>query len=61
MSAKEVEKGGMWFEPSNRVVVITYAKFGLLYERNFDFYKHFSYNIHCDLSLYVGNSRVLSC
>mgnify|MGYP002589909923 FL=1 len=45
--SKEVEEGGMWFEPSNRVVVITYAKFGLLYEKNFDFYKHFSYII-CD-------------
>ena len=45
--SKEVEEGGMWFEPSNRVVVITYAKFGLLYEKNFDFCKHFSYII-CD-------------
>lgn len=47
LRSKEVEEGGMWFEPSNRVVVITYAKFGLLYEKNFDFYKHFSYII-CD-------------
>lgn len=45
--SKEVELGGMWFEPDNRVVVITYAKFGVLFERNIEFYKNFSYII-CD-------------
>ena len=39
--SKEVESGGMWFEPDNRVVVITYAKFGVLFERNIEFYKNF--------------------
>lgn len=37
----------MWFEPDNRVVVITYAKFGVLVEQNIEFYKNFSYII-CD-------------
>ena len=45
--SKEVELGGMWFEPDNRVVVITYAKFGVLVEQNIEFYKNFSYII-CD-------------
>lgn len=45
--SKEVESGGMWFEPDNRVVVITYAKFGVLVEQNIEFYKNFSYII-CD-------------
>lgn len=45
--SKEVESGGIWFEPDNRVVVITYAKFGVLFERNIEFYKNFSYII-CD-------------
>lgn len=45
--SKEVELGGMWFEPDNRVVVITYAKFGVLVEQNIEFYKTFSYII-CD-------------
>lgn len=45
--SKEVELGGMWFEPDNRVVVITYAKFGVLVEQNIEFYKKFSYII-CD-------------
>lgn len=45
--SKEVESGGMWFEPDNHVVVITYAKFGVLVEQNIEFYKNFSYII-CD-------------
>lgn len=45
--SKGVELGGMWFEPDNRVVVITYAKFGVLVEQNIEFYKNFSYII-CD-------------
>lgn len=45
--SKEVESGGIWFEPDNRVVVITYAKFGVLVEQNIEFYKNFSYII-CD-------------
>ena len=44
---KEVEEGGIWFDPSRNVVVITYAKFGVLIDRNPQFYEHFSYII-CD-------------
>ena len=44
---KEVEAGGIWFDPNKNVVVITYAKFGVLLERYPHFYEHFSYII-CD-------------
>lgn len=44
---KEVEAGGIWFDPNRNVVVITYAKFGVLLERHPRFYEHFSYII-CD-------------
>lgn len=45
--SKEVEADGMWFAPDNRVVVLTYAKFGYLFTRYTDFYKKFAYII-CD-------------
>lgn len=45
--AKDVAKDGIWFYPDNRVVIITYAKFGWLLGRYPDFHKHFSYII-CD-------------
>ena len=44
---KEIEAGGIWFDPNRNVVVITYAKFGVLIEKCPDFYEHFSYII-CD-------------
>lgn len=45
--SKEVEADGMWFAPNNRVVVLTYAKFGYLFTRYTDFYQKFAYII-CD-------------
>ena len=45
--SQEIEEGGMWFDPDNHVVVLTYAKFGLLCSKHLDFYKKFSYII-CD-------------
>lgn len=45
--SKDVDEDGMWFEPSGKVVVLTYAKFGYLLNRYSDFYTHFSYII-CD-------------
>ena len=45
--SKEVEEGGMWFEPDNHVVILTYAKFGYLFTKYLDFYKKFRYII-CD-------------
>ena len=45
--SQEVEQGGMWFDPRNEVVILTYAKFGLLCTKYLDFYKKFSYII-CD-------------
>ena len=48
----ETEVGGINFEndmyeTDNRIVIITYAKFGVLLNRNPDFHKHFEYII-CD-------------
>lgn len=43
----EIAEDGIWFIPDERVVIITYAKFGVLLERESDFYNHFSYII-CD-------------
>ena len=37
----------MWFDPGKYVVVLTYAKFGFLFQKYPDFYKKFSYII-CD-------------
>ena len=45
--SQEVEEGGMWFEPRNEVVILTYAKFGYLITKYLDFYKKFRY-IVCD-------------
>lgn len=45
--SKEVDAGGMWFDPNRNVVVITYAKFGVLIEKHPNFYENFSYII-CD-------------
>ena len=45
--AREVDDGGMWFSPDDRVIVITYAKFGVLIDRYPDFHKNFDYII-CD-------------
>lgn len=45
--AQDVVEEGMWFEENERVVVITYAKFGCLLQKFPDFYNHFDYII-CD-------------
>ena len=45
--SQEVEEGGMWFDPKNEVVILTYAKFGYLITKYLDFYKRFRYII-CD-------------
>ena len=45
--SQEVEEGGMWFDPQNEVVILTYAKFGYLVTKYLDFYKKFRYII-CD-------------
>lgn len=45
--SKEINDGGLWFSDDNRVVVITYAKFGYLITKNSNFYKHFEFII-CD-------------
>ena len=45
--SQEVEDGGMWFDPRNEVVILTYAKFGYLITKYLDFYKKFRY-IVCD-------------
>ena len=39
--------GGMWFDDDRRIVVLTYAKFGILSHRYAEFHKHFDYII-CD-------------
>lgn len=39
--------GGMWFDDDRRIVVLTYAKFGILSHRYPEFHKHFDYII-CD-------------
>ena len=43
--SQEVEEGGMWFDPQNEVVILTYAKFGYLITKYLDFYKKFRYII----------------
>ena len=45
--SQEVEAEGMWFAPDNRVVILTYAKFGYLITKYPDFYQKFQYII-CD-------------
>lgn len=43
----DVSEEGIWFDQDERVVVITYAKFGILLQNDPLFYKHFDYII-CD-------------
>ena len=45
--SREVEEDGMWFDPGNHVVILTYAKFGFLFTKYPDFYQKFAYII-CD-------------
>ena len=45
--ANQVDEQGMWFSPDNRVVVLTYAKFGYLSQQFTDFHANFDYII-CD-------------
>ena len=45
--AKQVDERGMWFSEDNRVVVLTYAKFGWLLQEYTDFHTNFDYII-CD-------------
>jgi len=45
--SQEVEEGGMWIDPRNEVVILTYAKIGYLITKYLDFYKKFRY-IVCD-------------
>mgnify|MGYP001024678480 FL=1 len=43
----QVSEGGIWFYEDNKVVVITYAKFGALLQKDPSFHRHFDYII-CD-------------
>jgi len=43
----EVKDEALFFETDERVVIITYAKFGILLEKHPDFHEHFEY-IVCD-------------
>ena len=43
----EISGEALYFETESRIVIITYAKFGILLERNPDFHKYFDYII-CD-------------
>lgn len=45
--AGEISEGGIFFVGDERIVIITYAKFGCLLQRNPDFHTHFDYII-CD-------------
>ena len=45
--SREIDEGGMWFNEDDRVVVLTYAKFGVLCDRYLGFYNNFDYII-CD-------------
>lgn len=45
--AADVVEDGIWFSEDNRVVVLTYAKFGVLTTRYTDFHANFDYII-CD-------------
>lgn len=45
--ANQVDEQGMWFSADNRVVVLTYAKFGMLSQEFTDFHANFDYII-CD-------------
>lgn len=43
----EVSEEALYFETDNRIVIITYARFGMLLEKDPDFHSHFDYII-CD-------------
>lgn len=45
--AREADENGMWFEDDKNVVILTYAKFGLLSQKYTDFHANFDYII-CD-------------
>ncbi len=45
--AREADEGGMWFEGDDRVIIMTYAKFGYLSQKYTDFHANFDYII-CD-------------
>ncbi len=45
--AREADEDGMWFEGDDRVIIMTYAKFGSLSQRFTDFHANFDYII-CD-------------
>lgn len=45
--ARQVDDGGIWFSEDNRIVVLTYAKFGVLCQQFTDFHANFDYII-CD-------------
>lgn len=45
--ANDIVEDGHWFTEDNRVVIMTYAKFGIYFERFPDFHEYFDYII-CD-------------
>ena len=45
--AREADENGMWFDGDDRVIIMTYAKFGSLSQRFTDFHANFDYII-CD-------------
>lgn len=45
--AKDIDSNGIWFEDTKHIVIITYAKFGILCEKYNKFYDNFDYII-CD-------------
>ena len=42
-----VSEEALWFEKDERIVVMTYARFGMIIAKELDFHKHFDYII-CD-------------
>ena len=44
---KEIEENGIWFEENEHIVIMTYAKLGVILAEDPDFYKNFHYII-CD-------------
>ena len=55
----DVEGEGLWFVPNDKVVIMTYAKFGFILTKHPDFHTHFDYII-CDelhnLPKFIGYS-----
>ena len=45
--AKDIDSDGVWFEDDKHIVILTYAKFGILCQRYADFSANFDYII-CD-------------